>query len=227
MKIRNIRIHNFRSIKEVKFADVDRDGDLDLFVGELYMDEDSLTKNRLFLNDGDGYYDDATDLFNVELGQDTVATRGFEAEFADIDNDQDLDLMVARLSTYGKSDYNDDLFLNLYTQLFVYPLSPKPNQTVNLVQTGIEGASFDIYACLDTVFEWDLPHGVLRLDTTALSHVFVDSGTFDSTEIDTLQFTVPNDTSLVGEDIFLQTIITEDSTDWTYGNLEKVTVSAP
>jgi hypothetical protein len=97
------------------FADVDNDDDLDLFVGE--RSRTRLAKNHIYLNDGTGYFEDPDDIFNIENNPDEkIATQGAGADFTDIDLDGDLDLMVARWT----AEEEDDLFINLYTQLFRY-----------------------------------------------------------------------------------------------------------
>jgi len=65
------------------FADVDNDGDLDLFVTNL------MTSNRLYVNDGHGRFTDETDLRGLSL-TDLCQT----ALFLDADNDGDLDLLA-------------------------------------------------------------------------------------------------------------------------------------
>ncbi|MCX6152152.1 MAG: FG-GAP-like repeat-containing protein [Ignavibacteriales bacterium] len=72
------------------FGDVDNDGDLDLFV------TNENTSNRLYLNDGNGYFTDVTERagLNSNFG-------GMGASFGDIDGDGDLDLYVA--NWYGKN----------------------------------------------------------------------------------------------------------------------------
>ncbi len=66
------------------FGDVDNDGDLDLFI----TNEEST--NRLYLNDGNGYFTDVTE----SAGLKTISG-GTSAAFADIDGDGKLDLYVA------------------------------------------------------------------------------------------------------------------------------------
>ena len=65
------------------FGDVDNDGDLDLFI----TNEEST--NRLFLNDGDGYFTEVTEKAGL-----TTISGGTSAAFADIDGDGKLDLFV-------------------------------------------------------------------------------------------------------------------------------------
>jgi len=65
------------------FADVDSDGDLDIFT------TNSGSPNHLFINDGTGYFKDTT--LSAGLG-DNGTSRG--ATFVDVDGDGDLDLYV-------------------------------------------------------------------------------------------------------------------------------------
>ncbi|MBI9071542.1 MAG: VCBS repeat-containing protein [Melioribacteraceae bacterium] len=69
------------------FADVDLDGDLDMFITNEYR------SNQLFLNDGNGYFEDITDVSGL-----TTKWGGMTASFADFDNDNDPDLFV---TTWG------------------------------------------------------------------------------------------------------------------------------
>lgn len=74
-----------RSSTGSSWADVDNDGDLDLFVANF-----SNQNNQLFLNKGNGIFEAVT--------QGAMVTDGgysFGSSFADIDNDGDLDLFVA------------------------------------------------------------------------------------------------------------------------------------
>ena len=120
--------------------------------------------NRLFINDGYGYFEDDTLAFNRGTNH-TIATDGFEADFADIDWDQDLDLVVARWQP-NPPDANDDIFLNLYSQLFIWPKSPELGQTINMVQCGFEDDIYEIRASQDIIYNEDGVHGWLRLDTS-------------------------------------------------------------
>lgn len=71
-------------------ADVDADGDLDLFVGR------NDAPNRLWINDGQGHFTDGTAASGLDQTPDAHAT---SAAFADFDLDGDLDLFVA---AYGE-----------------------------------------------------------------------------------------------------------------------------
>ena len=67
------------------FADIDNDGDKDLFVSRTFR------PNQLFLNDGQGRFDDITQ--SSGIGADCCTT---VASWADYDSDGDLDLYVGR-----------------------------------------------------------------------------------------------------------------------------------
>ncbi len=73
------------------FADMDGDGDLDLFVGGIEGDP-----SFLFHNEGDGTFTDAT----AESGIDTIASRyTLSAAFGDYDLDGDLDMFLTHWGT--------------------------------------------------------------------------------------------------------------------------------
>ncbi|MCB9751582.1 MAG: CRTAC1 family protein [Myxococcales bacterium] len=70
------------------FADVDDDGDLDWFVSSISATAKK-TGNRLFLNNGDRTFSDATDAFGVRDGD-----WGWGVALFDPDNDGDLDAIL-------------------------------------------------------------------------------------------------------------------------------------
>jgi len=72
-------------------GDYDNDGDLDWFVTSIYEQGDALRDgNRLYRNDGDRTFSDATDAAGVRDG-----AWGWGAAMFDYDNDGDLDLVEA------------------------------------------------------------------------------------------------------------------------------------
>lgn len=97
--------NNFTGVYEgeMEFADVDGDGDQDLFT--LGYSEGFATHAKLYLNDGNGMFTLAdTDI--PELGYSSMA-------FADVDGDEDLDLLVAGQSgTTSGSPSGTYLYLN-------------------------------------------------------------------------------------------------------------------
>jgi hypothetical protein len=78
------------------FADVDGDGDLDLFVTGI----GEAGQNQLYINDGSGRFTDEAEVRGVTI--DLMGARGeamamqFGAAFADVDRDGDLDLVVTQ-----------------------------------------------------------------------------------------------------------------------------------
>lgn len=76
-------------------ADVDGDGDLDVYLvqsGSLYVEEPSNAANRLFLNDGTGYFTEAP---NANGADDRGY--GMGVVVGDYDNDGDVDLYVTNV----------------------------------------------------------------------------------------------------------------------------------
>ncbi|MEE9554588.1 MAG: T9SS type A sorting domain-containing protein [candidate division Zixibacteria bacterium] len=73
--------------QEVTYGDIDNDGDFDIYLCSGYG------TNSMWQNDGTGYFVNITDLSNTGCGG---YSRG--ANFADFDNDSDIDLFVNRAS---------------------------------------------------------------------------------------------------------------------------------
>jgi len=93
----NSSLGYFPTALGTSFGDVDNDGDLDMYTGAGYSDP-----NKLFLNDGNGYFDDATASSGTSC---TNYTRG--TELFDADNDGDLDLVVANENRSSQLFIND------------------------------------------------------------------------------------------------------------------------
>lgn len=94
------------SVGDAEFGDVDLDGDLDLVL--IDWGADNPMKNaggavQLWLNDGQGNFSAATDAV-----PDKLIRFSWDIEFADIDNDYDLDLMVSSKLGEGGSLYLND-----------------------------------------------------------------------------------------------------------------------
>ncbi|NNF51367.1 MAG: CRTAC1 family protein [Gammaproteobacteria bacterium] len=80
----------------VTAADFDGDGDEDLFMTHL-----SAETNTLYLNNGTGQFEDATDRFG--LGGESLPYTGFGSAFFDVNNDGLLDLFVANGAVLAES----------------------------------------------------------------------------------------------------------------------------
>ena len=81
------------SSRDVAMGDVDNDGDLDIYFGNAIGDN-SFTgggqQNRLYNNNGNGYFTDETTMRIPTLGKITKSV-----DFGDVDNDGDLDIIEA------------------------------------------------------------------------------------------------------------------------------------
>ncbi|HIA02605.1 MAG TPA: hypothetical protein EYN06_05900 [Myxococcales bacterium] len=96
----------------VTVGDVDLDGDLDLYftnVGE-HLFKAPGGQDRLYLNDGKGFFADVTDDQLPKL----ITRASLHAEFADVDNDGDLDILVGNREAENNLLINDGkgFFLN-------------------------------------------------------------------------------------------------------------------
>lgn len=88
--------HGFGFGQEVTYGDIDNDGDFDIYLCS------GFGTNTMWQNDGTGYFSNFTEISNTGCGG---YSRG--ANFADFDNDCDLDLFVNRASDYKMLYLND------------------------------------------------------------------------------------------------------------------------
>ena len=86
--------------QDLLLVDIDGDNDEDLFVA-------NETDNRLFVNDGNGFF---TDESSMRLPGNDGETR--EADAADVDNDGDLDIVVANVNFNSGRPIQNQLLLN-------------------------------------------------------------------------------------------------------------------
>jgi hypothetical protein len=88
------------------WTDFDNDGDLDLYIAKCRQNvnnpDDPRRWNRLFVNDGNGNYSDLAASYGVQ-----VRNQSWTADFADIDNDGDLDLVITNHNTTIQLFEND------------------------------------------------------------------------------------------------------------------------
>ncbi len=71
------------------FADIDYDGDLDLFVVNYLLTTNNVPLLNVLINDGTGHFIDRSSIYNLPVS-------GYTAAFGDMDNDADLDLLLLR-----------------------------------------------------------------------------------------------------------------------------------
>jgi len=84
------------------FADIDNDGDLDIFVTNGFLD----SMNRLLINNGSGFFVDES-----ALRIPTISDISLGHAFGDIDNDNDLDIIVAN-DAYQGAGYTNRVLVN-------------------------------------------------------------------------------------------------------------------
>ncbi len=95
-------------------GDVDGDGDLDWFVTSIYQqDRENRNGNRLYLNNGDRTFTDATDTAGVRDGG-----WGWGAAFLDYDHDGDLDLVQANGQDFPYQPWVSNGFENDQTRFW-------------------------------------------------------------------------------------------------------------
>ena len=86
------------------FADVDNDGDLDLFVVNSKGHSNDQVQLHVAINRGDGTFEDRSDEYNIWL-------TGYNVLFGDIDNDADLDMYLIRNDVRDESA-RPEVYLN-------------------------------------------------------------------------------------------------------------------
>jgi hypothetical protein len=105
------------TLGDAEFGDVDGDADLDLVLTDWGGDPEAVAggPTRLWLNDGDGTFTDATARMPA-----TLVGMSWDLEVVDVDNDADLDVLVScKLCDGGRLYVNDGagMFTDASTQL--------------------------------------------------------------------------------------------------------------
>ena len=121
--------------RDVDLADVDLDGDLDIFFGNVHLTKGAPAQNRLLINDGTGMFVDET---VSRLPTDIDNT--MDGDFVDIDGDGDLDLATAN---YGDEVRGRELtpYRILLNVGGVFTL-----RTEDIFPDGVTGHGFDLEA---------------------------------------------------------------------------------
>jgi hypothetical protein len=91
-------------VGDADFGDVDGDGDLDLALSDWGTNLDAGGVTRLYLNDGAGIFTEATATYMPDL----AVPWSWELDFADIDDDFDLDLLIASKLGAGSFVFRND-----------------------------------------------------------------------------------------------------------------------
>jgi len=82
--------------REIDFGDIDGDGDLDIFLANVNFQQIKNSQNRIWINDGKGFFTDKTEQL---LPQEKIHT--VDGDFCDFDGDGDLDIVTA--NAFGNS----------------------------------------------------------------------------------------------------------------------------
>ncbi|TDJ34833.1 MAG: CRTAC1 family protein [Gammaproteobacteria bacterium] len=167
----------------VTFADMDGDGDLDLFMGGLDGDP-----SKLFRNNGDGTFSDVTTGSGIDV---LSASYNLSTAFGDYDLDGDLDLSIAHWGTprdydnLGDTEHlwrNDsDLTGIRFSSVSVIAgISPS---VLNLPDPNTKTETFDVtFTPTFTRIDDDLYPDLLMVGDFNRSQVFINNGdgTFDN-----------------------------------------------
>ena len=119
---------NSRRTSCVDVGDADGDGDLDLVLGSI----PNGGQTRLYLNDGDGVFTDAT---SQRMPLDNEATNTIA--FADVDNDADLDIVIANAFRPMQLYLNDGS--GHFTDGTVGRIAPRSERRTSMVLVDVDG----------------------------------------------------------------------------------------
>ena len=117
--------------READFGDIDGDGDLDLVFGNVTLFTGFPQQNRMLINDGAGAFTNSLPMLPSDMDD------SFDIDFADVDNDGDLDIITANtedLSGPGLTPY----------RVYVYASGSVTEDTSGIFPSTVLGNGFDI-----------------------------------------------------------------------------------
>ena len=141
-------------------ADFDNDGDTDIFLSK------RSDYNRLWLNDGSGNYTDVAEQAGVKLSYTKYACNG--ANWADLDNDGDLDLIIGSLKTSQNPNPLLIVFENQGDGTF-----SNISETVGIPMSG--------YAPIIADFDNDGDEDIISTNISSLTALYVNQGNWNFT----------------------------------------------
>jgi len=155
---------------EIDFGDVDNDNDLDIIIAN--SSQGGLS-NRLYINDGEGYFTDETSARFPSAEEESS-----DMDFGDVDNDGDLDIIIANLGMDGVGEQNR-LLVNISTPDSFPPTIPRTYQHPDTGDT--------INPYFTTTTAWDNISVVIGELKTSLFYRALDDTTNGLSEIDFLE----------------------------------------
>jgi len=125
--------------READFGDVDGDGDLDIFFANVNFNRIGDPSDRLLINDGNGFFSDESEL-RLPPNQDYT----MDADFIDLDDDGDLDIVTAGLVIdKGLAPIPYRVFANDSSGNFIEATGDYFTDDIVGVGTDIEAADFN------------------------------------------------------------------------------------
>ena len=121
--------------RKVDLADIDKDGDLDIFFSNVNFRKNKNPANRILVNNGKGFFTDETT--TKYLGKNDLHTA--DVSFADLDQDKDLDMVIANV--FGGAQ---QVFLNDGKGIFTeQPSNYLPTSTTEAISVEVTDLNKD------------------------------------------------------------------------------------